>query len=350
MQKLVRTIPLLIALGVFTTSCVSSRRYQEEVTAKQKAQTTAADETKKRREAEESRAKAEEEIQGLKKNFNELDAKHNKLQADHELQLRRNNELQLTHDRLSQAYKDLLAVNDRITNDAENRRNAVTKELSEKEALLKKRELEMADKEAELRREREALERMKGNVADLEGTKKELEKGLAEREKRVKELEASIAERDAKAKALRDKLTEALRGFQASDLSVEERNGKVYVSLSQNLLFASGSSKLDAKGVSALAKLSDVLNKSNDISILIEGHTDSDGDEKTNWKLSTDRSLSILDELIKHKVAPDRLTAAGRGEHSPVASNDTPDGKAKNRRTEIILSPKLDMIYDMLKN
>ena len=122
----------------------------------------------------------------------------------------------------------------------------------------------------------------------------------------------------------------------------------MYVSLSQDLLFAPGSSTIDQKGLDALKKLAEVLVKNKDISILVEGHTDSDGEANMNWKLSTDRSLSIVYALISNQVQPNRITAAGRGEHVPVASNDTSTGKAKNRRTDIILSPDLDEIFKLI--
>ncbi len=356
MRKLLRPLVLLLALGAFTSSCVSNRKFTEEVKAKETAQAGETEQAKQRIAAEEAKAQADIQIASLKKEMGELQTKYDKLYATHEAQMINYERLQKTNDDLRKTYESVLAMNDRLMKESEGRKKELSDENSRKEEELRRKSLEISEKEAELRRERESLERMRqemqgkdNNLATLEAMKKELEKGLAEREKRVKELEQSIADRDAKAKALKDKLNEALKGFQASDLTVEERNGRVYVSLSQNLLFASGSSKLDSKGASALVKLAEVLNKNADISVLVEGHTDSDGDEKTNWRLSVDRSLSIADELIKDGLAPERITAAGRGEHSPIAPNTTPDGKAKNRRTDIILSPKLDVIYDMLK-
>jgi chemotaxis protein MotB len=356
MNKFLRPISLFLALGIFTVSCISNRKFTEEVKARESAQAATTAESQKRQAAEDAKIQADVQIASLKKELGELQVKYDKLNATYESQMIAYERLQKTNDDLRKTYESILAMNDRLVKENEGRKKELSDDNKNKEEELRRKAIEIADKEAELRREREALERMRqemqgkdNNLATLEAMKKELEKGLADREKRVKELEQSIADRDAKAKALKDKLNEALKGFQASDLTVEERNGRVYVSLSQNLLFASGSSKLDSKGASALVKLTEVLNKNADIAVLIEGHTDSDGDEKTNWRLSSERSLSITDELIKNKLAPERITAAGRGEHSPIASNDTPDGKAKNRRTDIILSPKLDVIYDMLK-
>jgi len=149
--------------------------------------------------------------------------------------------------------------------------------------------------------------------------------------------------------SLKNGLNNALRGFSASDLTVVERNGKIYVSMSQNLLFASGSKIIDKRGKDALAKLSEVLVTTPDIDILVEGHTDTDGTADFNWDLSVARGTAVVKELTSHGVDPKRLTAAGRSFFIPVASNDTEDGKAKNRRTEIILSPKLDQLYKLLE-
>lgn len=356
MKKIFHILPLLAALSLSTVSCVSSRKYQEETAAKQRAEQARGEAESAKQVADKARAEAETQIATLQKQIGELQIKFDKLQATYDIQLRRNDELQTTNDRLNKTYKDLLDLNERYAKDADKRKNEIAEELVKKEALLQKREIELSEKESQMRRDREELDRLSkqlkdkdGNLADLESIKRDLQKDLADREKRVAELEKAIADRDAKSKALRESLNEALRGFQASDLTVEERDGKVYVSLSQNLLFASGSSKLDPKGIDALQKLAAVLVKNNEIAVLIEGHTDTDGDAKTNWKLSTERSLSIIDELVKAKVAPEHLTAAGRGQHAPVAPNTSADGKAKNRRTDIILTPRLDVVYGLLK-
>ena len=356
MKRILQLLPLLAALSLTTVSCVSSRKYQEETAARQKSEQARGEAETAKVAADKARAEAEQQILTLQKQIGELQIKFDKLQASYDIQLRRNDELQTANDRLNKTYKDLLDLNERYTRDADNRKKEIADELTKKEALLQKREIEMAEKESQMRRDREQLDRLTaqlkdkdGNLADLETIKRDLMKDLADREKRVAELEKAIADRDAKSKALRESLNEALRGFQAADLTVEERDGKVYVSLSQNLLFASGSSKLDPKGIDALQKLATVLNKNSEIAVLIEGHTDTDGDAKTNWKLSTERSLSIIDELVKAKVAPEHLTAAGRGQHAPLAPNTTPEGKAKNRRTDIILTPRLDIVYGLIK-
>lgn len=178
---------------------------------------------------------------------------------------------------------------------------------------------------------------------------------LADREKKLKEMQAVIARQDSLTRKLNDVLRNALLGFNSDELSVEIRNGKVYVSMSDKLLFKSGSAAVETKGKDALRVLADVLQKNIDIDVLIEGHTDNvpikTAQYKDNWDLSVARATSIVRILTdEYYVGATRVTASGKGEFSPKAGNDTPEGRAKNRRTEIILSPKLDEIMQLLNN
>lgn len=180
------------------------------------------------------------------------------------------------------------------------------------------------------------------------------ERLLAEREKALYELRQVIARQDSITKRLNDVLRNALLGFKSDELSVEIKNGKVYVSMSDKLLFKSGSAAVEAKGKEAIKLLADVLDKNQDIDILIEGHTDNvpikTAVYRDNWDLSVARATSIVRILTdEYKIVPTRLTASGKGEFWPRAANDTPEGRASNRRTEIILSPKLDEIMQLLK-
>ncbi len=183
---------------------------------------------------------------------------------------------------------------------------------------------------------------------------KQKEDMLSAREKRLAELEAIIRRQDSITNALNEIVKRALLSFNSDELTVEMKNGKVYVSLSDKLLFKSGSADVEEKGQDAIKKLADVLNKNPDIDVLIEGHTDNvplrnSANFKDNWELSTGRATNIVRILSDiSKVNPKRLTAAGRSEYMPKASNDTPEGRAKNRRTEIILTPKLDELYKLI--
>jgi chemotaxis protein MotB len=177
---------------------------------------------------------------------------------------------------------------------------------------------------------------------------------LKEREERLKEMEAIVSKQDSITNSLNRIVKNALLGFKTDELSVEMKNGKVYVSMTDKLLFKSGVATVEDKGKQAIKKLAEVLNKSFDIDIAIEGHTDNVPIKtslyKDNWDLSVARATSIVRILNEeYKVDAKRLTASGKGEYFPVASNDDPEGRAKNRRTEIILSPKLDELFKLLQ-
>lgn len=346
----------VLFLGSMLVSCVPNRKYQEELSAKQSAQREAAN-------SKAAQKKLQEEIEGIEKELSKTQKEFKEIKSDYDLLQQRYDQQQRLNKDLQDSYDKLLALNEKLKEEASSKKAELSEELSAKRKELERKEMLLAEKDREMRKrerqieeleekmkkERAELEELQKNISNLEENKSDLEKSLQEREARVEELEAAIAARDAKNKALREKLDEALLGFDASDLSVEERNGKVYVSLSQNLLFASGSAKLDKGGINALEKLAEVLKKNQDIAIMVEGHTDSDGSERSNWALSTERALSIVYQLTGNGVAPERITAAGRGEHVPIATNETEDGQARNRRTEIILSPNLDEIFKILK-
>lgn len=191
---------------------------------------------------------------------------------------------------------------------------------------------------------------------ELTNKSKELEEKefqLFEREQKLKELKSIIAKQDSITNALTNIVKNALLEFKPDELTVEMKNGKVYVSMSDKLLFKSGSANVDDKGKNAIKKLADVLNKNSEIEVTIEGHTDNvpikTAIYKNNWDLSVARATSIVLILSEeYNVQATKLTAAGRGEFFPKASNETSEGKALNRRTEIILSPKLDELFKII--
>lgn len=218
--------------------------------------------------------------------------------------------------------------------------------------------------ETNLAEKKEALAALNNKYNELESTSSkttdqlsvELQnkrRELNDREKRINEMEAVIARQDSITNRLNSILRDALLGFQADELSVEVKNGKVYVSMSDKLLFKSGSASVEDKGKEAIEKLGEVLEKNPDIDILVEGHTDNvpikTSVYKDNWDLSVARATSIVRLLTdKHELDEKRITAAGRGEFMPRATNETKEGKALNRRTEIILAPKLDELMNLL--
>lgn len=178
---------------------------------------------------------------------------------------------------------------------------------------------------------------------------------LLKREARLKEVEEVLRKRDEATNALKEKLQKALLGFQASGLTVEIKNGKVYVSLSDKLLFSTGSIVIDDKGKQALQELAKVLNTQPEINIAVEGHTDNQkvgnlGQIKDNWDLSVLRATSVVRYLTElQSVTPERLTATGKGQFQPIELGNTAESRSKNRRIEIVLSPKLDELYNLIK-
>ncbi|WP_113663051.1 OmpA/MotB family protein [Pedobacter nanyangensis] len=182
-----------------------------------------------------------------------------------------------------------------------------------------------------------------------------LNENLKKREQRLKEVEEVLRKRDEATNQLRAKLQQALLGFTKNGLTVEVKNGKVYVSLTDKLLFPSGSIIIDERGKQALTQLAEVLKQQPEINIAVEGHTDSQrinnlGQIKDNWDLSVLRATSVVRFLTEEqKVESVRMTATGKGQYQPLAENTNAEGRSKNRRIEIVLSPKLDELYDLIK-
>ena len=178
---------------------------------------------------------------------------------------------------------------------------------------------------------------------------------LNERERTINELQQMINAQNEKVRKLLSSVKDALLGFSSDELTVREKDGKVYVAMSDKLLFQSGSARLDKRGEEALGKLAEVLNKQTDIDVFIEGHTDNKPINtvkfKDNWDLSVIRATSVVRILIKnYNVNPLQIQPSGRGEYMPVDDNETAEGRSKNRRTEIIMAPKLDKLFQMLQS
>lgn len=193
---------------------------------------------------------------------------------------------------------------------------------------------------------------------NLERTRKlndSLSVSLGEREHKVKELEQVLANKDKAVQDLKNRISNALLNFKENDLTVNVKNGKVYVSLAEQLLFRSGSVEVDSKGVTALQQLAKALKDQKDIHIMVEGHTDNvpisrkSAYMQDNWDLSVMRATSITRILTKGGLSPSQITASGKGEYSPLASNTTSENKQKNRRTEIIITPNLDELFKILE-
>ncbi len=251
-------------------------------------------------------------VEGLEKELGDLQRKYADLQA--------------THD-------ELLRGNARETRRLLNELQGTQETLTQKEQMLK--ELESS------------VNKQKQDVNQLQAE-------LEARNARLMEMEEMLHEKDRILDELKTKVADALLGFEGQGLSVTRKNGKVYVSLEEKLLFQSGSTQVDPNGVRALKQLSVVLGKNPDINIMIEGHTDDvpfrkGSSIKDNWDLSVLRATSISRILLEDSsIAPIRITVAGRGEFLPVDPADTPEARRKNRRTEIILSPDLSELFRIL--
>ena len=236
-------------------------------------------------------------------------------------------------------------------------------------------EVEVAKLKSDTARLHREIAGLKGNLADMQtqyntlndnyaklntnfnsssSKVSQLSADLQKREARLKEVEDILRKRDEASTALKNKLQKALLGFQQNGLTVDMRNGKVYVSLTDKLLFPSGSIVIDERGKAALKQLAAVLNKEADINIAVEGHTDNKkiinlGQIKDNWDLSVLRATSVSRYLTEvEKIDPHRLTATGKGEYQPIDNANTAEALSKNRRIEIVLSPKLDELYNLI--
>mgnify|MGYP003604704556 FL=1 len=253
-------------------------------------------------------------------------------------------------------------------------RDGLTADLSKAKAEMNKLKADYAAAQGKLKvledsyaaLEKNSSEALQSNMKknrDLLGQLDEKGKALAlEQERlnknaqRLQELENLIAAKEASMKKLKETLSKALNSFEGKGLTVEQKNGKVYVSMENKLLFNSGSYAVGSEGKKAVIEVGKVLGDNPEISVLIEGHTDNDaftasGPIADNWDLSTKRATAIVAILSENKkINKQNLTAAGRSEYSPLVSNSTAEGKAKNRRIEIILTPRLDEIAEMLND
>jgi chemotaxis protein MotB len=254
-------------------------------------------------------------------------------------------------------YKALLAERDSLSSrtmsleDVRSRLQADTARLHHEIADLKKSYNDLNDNYNSANKNLDALNN-KYNASSSKVT--QLSGDLQKREARLKEVEDILRKRDEATNALKDKLQKALLGFTQNGLSVDIRNGKVYVSLTDKLLFPSGSIVIDDKGKQALKQLAAVMNKEPDINMAVEGHTDNKkvknlGQIKDNWDLSVLRATSVTRYLTEvENIDPKRLTATGKSEFQPIDPGTTPESLSKNRRIEIVLSPKLDELYNLI--
>ena len=249
--------------------------------------------------------------------------------------------LQDKYNELSDTYDLLTSKNSRYMADKAKETKKLLEQLEQAQTALFEKEDE--------------LNNLSNSLDVKEEELKLAEKELSARSIRVTELETIINRKDSMVTALKKSISKALIGLEGEGLTIEQRNGKVYISLEEDLLFASGKYVVNSGGVTALNKLATALSSQTDLEILVEGHTDDiplsgKGLVKDNWDLSVMRATNVVKVLTKNpSLNPLQLTAAGRAEFVPIASNDTKEGRSSNRRIEMILSPNLDDLFDLLE-
>lgn len=329
-----RKIIAIAALSILTFSCVPTSQFKEvdrksnelqrdrdELMAENEALTV--ENTEMKAKIQDVREMKEKFIKDSVRLYNLLDETNNELAA-----------LEREHGELEQTHEALLRGNARETRRLLNELQATQLDLAKKQELL---------------------EDLEGNVTEQRQNVTRLRAELEARNARLLEMENMLYRKDSLMNALKTTVSNALMGFEGQGLTVTQRNGKVYVSLDEKLLFSSGSTIVDPNGQRALRQLAGALAKNPDIHIMIEGHTDDvpfrkGSSIKDNWDLSVLRATSIV-RIIQAAADIDerRITVAGRGEYLPIDPADSSEARRKNRRTEIILSPNLDELYKILE-
>ena len=322
-----KNIFLFLFVAILLSSCVTSKVH-EDLQNKYDVATTENDNLRK-------------QAQQMEVDLKELEAKMKKASKD--LKTMEGDTVELGYDlrRMQKNYADLNRQYEYLLN---NNSTLLADNARQNKALLER--LEDLQEELEIKEDSLNTETAKLDAYQAE---------LYEKNRRLVQLETVISEQDSIMNYVQTKLSSALMGFEGKGLTIEKRNGKVYVSLENSLLFASGSWEVSAKGKMALDNLSKVLGENPDIKVLVEGHTDSDayrgsGQVKDNWDLSVMRATSVVKILTEDKnVIGANVTAAGKSDLVPIATNDTAEGKAQNRRIEIILTPDLEGLYDVVE-
>jgi chemotaxis protein MotB len=306
----------------------------------------------------------------MKKKSENCSQENAKLKGDVERLTVSNTELKSNTEKLTterdQLIKDTLALHNKV-NSLEIERIKLSRQLHDlevaQENLTKGNARETTKLMSQLQATKDDLQKREDQLKKLEYSLDEKKRNLdmltlelEKRNIRMKELQSVLHRKDSAVNALKTKVTNALLGFEKDGLSVNIRNGKVYVSLDEKLLFQSGKYEVNQSGASALKKLAKVLEQNSDINILIEGHTDdvpyrSEGVLVDNWDLSVKRATAVVRILLQGTtIEPQRLTVAGRSQYVPIDNSKTTQARQKNRRTEIILTPKLDELFKILES
>lgn len=316
-------------VGLFVSACVPAKKYED-----LKSRFLTADDQNQKFSAEVQNLSAENKE--LKVRVNDLVQSIEEMELDTSQKGRSMRRLETQYQKINNLNTELLDKYAKLQKGSEIEFSRVLRELDELKEELQKREDDLNLLESELATKRKDMQRLSGEL-DI-------------REAKMRDLQQVIEEKDNAVKNLQNQISDALLGYKDKGLTVEQRGGKIYVSLEAKLLFKSGSTNIDTAGVRALKDVAKALEEAKDVEILVEGHTDSDdfvsaNSPKNNWELSVLRATSVVQILLNNsKIDPKSLVPAGRSKYVPVDSQD----KARNRRIEIILSPKLDKLYSII--
>lgn len=337
---------LLLALALF--SCVPQKQFSDLQSKTKRFEDSNLLLKEENRELTVELTELEGKFEALLKKFQQLENKTQN-QGGVYTDLKRN------YERLEKKYNDLENQNSVLKAGSSEEITKLLKELQllqedlqEREDRVKLASVKLAEQETTLEKAQEELSQQEELLANANKT-------LAEQQARLSELQAALDNQKQSVSMLKEKLNKALRGFYDQGLSVYEKNGKVYVSLEEQLMFKTGSYSLGTQGQKAIQSLAEVLANNQDINVMVEGHTDNvplngTNQIKDNWDLSVMRATAVCKIILENTgIAPSRITAAGRGEFVPLDTADTPEARQKNRRTEIILTPNLNEVLQMLE-
>lgn len=327
MKNTFRIVVLLVVVTTIFSSCVTKQKYNEMQLKLQRTQDELTFMTSENQNCQNAKKNLTAQLNSLTAEMEQLRADTLRLYRQARSAEREYEKAKKDYDELLQNFADVSTTNQSTINDLLGNLDKYKDELSVKEKMLAMQQDSLTRARAE----------------------------LAIKEQRINEMQNILAQKDAEVKALKDKVSNALKGFEGSGLKVHEKDGKVYVSMDDKLLFASGSWTINEQGLKAIKQLAQVLENETDISVNIEGHTDNvpyrgSGQVKDNWDLSVMRATSVVKALLQSgNIAPTRLSASGRSEYLPLDENNTPEARAKNRRTEIILTPNLDQLFQLIQ-
>ncbi|MCK9338816.1 MAG: OmpA family protein [Bacteroidales bacterium] len=333
MKKTLYLISVITVISIFFSGCVTKQKYME---LEKKYNDCTSDKLFATNELSDCQNKSrdlDKELTTLKNKVEQL--KQDTLSLTHKLQ-----QSEQDYAKAKKDYDDLVKEivrmnrdNSSVINELTGNLDSIKSQLDNKERELQALQVRLNEQAEELSAKEDSLNLYSANLTELQNI---------------------LTQKDKEVKALKDKVSNALKSFEGSGLKVEQRNGKVYVSMDEKLLFASARWEVESQGKKAIQELAKVLESEADINVLIEGHTDNvpftgSGQVKDNWDLSVMRATSVVKILLASgKIDPKRISASGRGEFFPLDESNTPQARAKNRRTEIILTPKLDELFQII--